>query len=132
MYICKRSESHRVMSDFLQPCGLHRPWNSPGQNTGVSSLSLLQGLSRDPTQVSRIAGGFFTSRATREAQEYWSGYPVPSPVDLPDPGIKPRDRICIAISISHFYYTCTHNFITHTPVYCIQLCLLTKFICFNI
>ena len=28
---------------------------------------------RDGTQVSRIAGGFFTSWATREAQEYWSG-----------------------------------------------------------
>ena len=28
---------------------------------------------RDQTQVSRIAGGFFTSSATREAQEYWSG-----------------------------------------------------------
>ena len=23
-------------------------------------------------------------------QEYWSGLPFPSPVDLPDPGIKPR------------------------------------------
>ena len=28
---------------------------------------------RDQTQVSRIAGRFFTSRATKEAQEYWSG-----------------------------------------------------------
>ena len=28
---------------------------------------------RDRTQVSRIAGRFFTSWATREAQEYWSG-----------------------------------------------------------
>ena len=28
---------------------------------------------RDQTQVSRIAGGFFTSWATREAQEYWNG-----------------------------------------------------------
>ena len=28
---------------------------------------------RDQTQVSRIAGGFFTSWPTREAQEYWSG-----------------------------------------------------------
>ena len=27
---------------------------------------------RDWTQVSHIAGGFFTSWATREAQEYWS------------------------------------------------------------
>ena len=23
-------------------------------------------------------------------QEYWSGFPLPSPGDLPDPGIKPR------------------------------------------
>ena len=28
---------------------------------------------RDQTQLSHIAGGFFTSWATREAQEYWSG-----------------------------------------------------------
>ena len=28
--------------------GLHNPWNSPGQNTGVGSLSLLQGIF--PTQ----------------------------------------------------------------------------------
>ena len=28
---------------------------------------------RDQTQVSQIAGIFFTSWATREAQEYWSG-----------------------------------------------------------
>ena len=47
----------------LQPQGLHRPWNSPGQNTGVGSLSLLQGIfpTQDRTQVSRIAGRFFTS-----------------------------------------------------------------------
>ena len=37
------SEYHSVMFDFLQPHGLHTPWNSPGQNTGVGSLSLLQG-----------------------------------------------------------------------------------------
>ena len=30
-------------------------------------------FSRDRTQVSHIAGGFFTSWATRESQEYWSG-----------------------------------------------------------
>ena len=23
-------------------------------------------------------------------QEYWSGWPIPSPVDLPHPGIKPE------------------------------------------
>ena len=54
-----------VVSDSLQPHGLYSLWNSPGQNTGVGSHSLLQEIF--PTQVSHIAGGFFTSWATREA-----------------------------------------------------------------
>ena len=44
------SESRSVMSDSLRPHGLYSPWNSPGQNTGVGSLSLLQGIF--PTQGS--------------------------------------------------------------------------------
>ena len=36
------------MSNSLRPHGLYSPWNSPGQNTGVDSLSLLQGIF--PTQ----------------------------------------------------------------------------------
>ena len=44
------SESHSVVSDSLQPHGLYSPWNSPGQNTGVGSLSLFQGIF--PTQGS--------------------------------------------------------------------------------
>ena len=38
------------MSNSLQPHGLYSPWNSLGQNTGVGSLSLLQGIF--PTQGS--------------------------------------------------------------------------------
>ena len=34
--------------DSLQPHRLYSPWNSPGQNPGVGSLSLLQGIF--PTQ----------------------------------------------------------------------------------
>ena len=30
------------MSDSLQPHGLYSSWNSPGQNTGVGKLPLLQ------------------------------------------------------------------------------------------
>ena len=44
---------------------------------------------RDLTQVSLIAGGFFTSWATRKAQEYCTELPILSPVDLRDPGIQP-------------------------------------------
>ena len=36
------------MSDSLQPHGPYSPWNSAGQNTGVGSLSLFQGIF--PTQ----------------------------------------------------------------------------------
>ena len=39
----KESESRSVMSDSLWAHGLYSPWNSLGQNTGVGSLSLLQG-----------------------------------------------------------------------------------------
>ena len=68
------SASRSVVSDSLRPHGLYSPWSSPGQNTGVGSLSLLQGIF--PTQrsnpglglihrigsaIHRIAGGFFTS-----------------------------------------------------------------------
>ena len=40
----------QLVSDSLWPHGLYNPWNSPGQNTGVGSLSLLQGTF--PTQGS--------------------------------------------------------------------------------
>ena len=40
----EESESHSVMSDSLWPHELYSPSNSPGQNTGVGSLSLLQGI----------------------------------------------------------------------------------------
>ena len=42
------SDSRSVVSASLRPHGLNSPWNSPGQNTGVGSLSLLQGIF--PTQ----------------------------------------------------------------------------------
>ena len=38
----KPSESRSVVSNSLRPHGLYSPWNSPGQNTGLGSLSLLQ------------------------------------------------------------------------------------------
>ena len=38
------------MSNSLRPHGLYSPWNSPGQNSGMGSLFLLQGIF--PTQGS--------------------------------------------------------------------------------
>ena len=34
-----------IMSDSLLCRGLYNPWNFPGQNTGMGSLFLLQGIS---------------------------------------------------------------------------------------
>ena len=44
------SESCSVLSNSLWPHGLYSLWNSPGKNTGVGSLTLLQGIF--PTQAS--------------------------------------------------------------------------------
>ena len=38
------SESRSVVSNSLRPHGLYSPWNSPAQNTGEGSHSLLQGI----------------------------------------------------------------------------------------
>ena len=45
------SESRSVVSNSLWPHGLYSPWSSPGQNAGVGSLSLFQGIF--PTQGSK-------------------------------------------------------------------------------
>ena len=86
------SESHSVVSNSLSLHGLYTV-------RGILQARILEWVavpfsrgSSQPKvqiQVSRIAGRFFTSWARREGQEYWSGYPIPSPVDLPDPGIEP-------------------------------------------
>ena len=69
-YYESESESHSVMSDSLQPCGILQArileWVAFPFSRGSSQPI-------DRTQVSLIAGGFFTSWATREDQEYWIG-----------------------------------------------------------
>ena len=64
------------MCSSLQAHGLYSPWNSPGQNTGVGSHSLLQGIF--PTQGSNpglhIASRFFTSWATRNTHPYLDAF----------------------------------------------------------
>ena len=77
------------MSDSLQPHGVYSPWNSPGQNTGVGSLSLLQiFLTQGLNPGLPNAGRFFTSWITGEAPKYWNGWPILSPEDHSNPGIE--------------------------------------------
>ena len=90
----KWSENHSDVSDSLRP--------DPMDHTvhGILKVRILEWVAfpfsngssqpRDQTQVSHIAGRILTNWATREAQEYWSGQPIPSPGDLSDPGIQPE------------------------------------------
>ena len=82
----QKSESCSVVSDSLQAHGLYSPWNSPGQNTGVGSLSLLQGIfpaeGLNPGLL-HCKWFFLPFEPPGEPKNT-----IPSPVDLPDPGIE--------------------------------------------
>ena len=51
----------------------------------VKSLSLVRFFSTPQTAAYHASPSMGFSR-----QEYWSGLPLPSPRDLPNPGIEPR------------------------------------------
>ena len=79
-----------AQSDSLRPHGLYSPWNSPGQNTGVGSLSLLQGIfptqwpNPDLPHCRQILYQLSHKGSPRKLE--WVAYP--SPADIPYPGIK--------------------------------------------
>ena len=85
------SQSCSVMSDSLWPHGLYSPWNSLGQNTGVVSLSFLQGIL--PTQVSNPGLSHWRwilyqlSHNVSPRILVWVAYPLS--MDLPNLGIEP-------------------------------------------
>ena len=70
--VCRVSQSCPTLCNPMDcsPPGSSVHGDSPDKNTGVGCPALLQGIF--PTQVSHIAGGIFTSWATREAQRmHW-------------------------------------------------------------
>ena len=85
------SESHSGVSNSLRPHGLYRVRNSPGQNTGVGSLSLLQGIF--PTQGSNPGlphcRQILYQLSHQGSPRILEWVPIPSPADLQDPGIEP-------------------------------------------
>ena len=91
--LCLVTQSCPTLCDPMDcsPPGSFVYGDSPGKNTGVGCHALLQGIfpSQGWNPVSRTAGGFFMGGATREAQEHWSGWPIPFPGEFPNPGIEP-------------------------------------------
>ena len=67
-----QSESRSAVSNSLWPHGLYSPWNSPCQNTGLSSLYLLQGIfaTQGLNPGHPHCRQILYSWATREAQEH--------------------------------------------------------------
>ena len=88
----KWSESQSVMSDSLWSHGLYSLWNSPGQNIGVGSLSLLQRI-------------FQTQGSNPGLQHCRDSLPA-------EPQGKPRDTLLeIKISLPHILTkTLAHTF----------------------
>ena len=68
----KESRSRSVVSDSMDYT-VHAILQARILEWVVVSFSRGSSQPRDRTQVSCIAGWFFTSWATREAREYWSG-----------------------------------------------------------
>ena len=68
----------------------HSPWNPPGQNTGVGSLSLLQGIF--PPQRSNPGlphcGWILNQLSHQKSPRRLEWVAIPSPADLPKPGIE--------------------------------------------
>ena len=69
------SESRSILSDSFQSHDytIHGILQARILEWIIIPFSRGSSQPRDQTQASHIAGGFFTSWATREAQEYWSG-----------------------------------------------------------
>ena len=74
----------------LQPHGLYIPWDSPGQNTRMGSLFLLQQIF--PTQGSNsglLHWGRILYQLSDKGSPRMLRWAFPSQADLPNPGIEP-------------------------------------------
>ena len=80
---------------LCDPHGLYSPWNSPGQNTGVGSPSLLQEIF--PTQESNLGlphcRQIHYQLSHKVSPSILAWIAIPSPGDLPDPGFEPGSPV---------------------------------------
>ena len=90
--VCLVTQSCPILCDPMNcnPPGFSVHGDSPSRNIGLDCHALLQGIF--PTQ--RPNPGLPHCRwiiyclSHKEAQEYWSEQPIPSPGDLSEPGIE--------------------------------------------
>ena len=91
------SESCSVVSSSLQPHRLYSPWNSPGQNTGVGSLSLFQWIfSTQGSNPGLLHCGWILYQLSHQGSPRileWVAYPLSSGSSQPR---NPTRVSCIA------------------------------------
>ena len=93
------SERRLVMSNSLWPHGLYSPWNSPGQNTRVGSLSLFQWIF--PTQGSNP--GLTHCRWILYQLSHKRGRRIPEWVFFSSGSSQPRNRIRVSCIADGFF-----------------------------
>ena len=87
LLLSRFSLSDSVRPHRRQPTRLHRPWDSPGKNTGVGCHFLLQCMKvKSESEVAQSCPTLSDPAAYQappsmgfSRQEYWSGLPLPSP-----------------------------------------------------
>ena len=95
--------SDSVRPQRRQPTRLPHPWDSPGKNTGVGCHFLLQCMKvksevKSLSRVRPLATPWTAAYQTPPTmgfsrQEYWSGLPLPSPINQTNEGQTQRANI---------------------------------------
>ena len=75
----------------LPPYSFSLPYFQPLESESVSSSIVPDSLQIMDCSQAPLSIGFFRPG-------YWRGLPFPSPGDLPDPGIKPRSPVVLALA----------------------------------
>ena len=130
IYMCIRSKVAQSCPTLCDPmdCSLPVP-SVPGIFQAIVlkwlAISFSRGSSqpRDQIQVSCIGGGFFTSQATREAQEYWSGQPIPFTANLTN---QPRNGTWVSCIAGGLFTSKITIFVcTKEPMEVAEICFPT-------
>ena len=98
--VLNESQSHSVVSDSLWHHGLYSPWNTPGQNTGVGSLSLLQWIfstQRSNPGLQHCRQILYQLSTKRSPILEWVVYPLCSGSS------RPRNRTGVSCIAGGFY-----------------------------
>ena len=110
----KRLSSPHSPSPTLTPTGNHQVclffqgdsvWPGPGQHVCVHMCSIMSNSFAIPWTIAHQA----SLSVEFPGKEYWNGLPLPTPGDLPDPGIEPTSLVSPALASGFFTPSATRE-----------------------